>query len=172
MRSFRLKLERRRQTSVHLGFGLSKGGLDAVICGGSGANVPRAIQRERSSQRKLWAWESSEQRVLVLKVGCRCWCDVSSRWRQGKPKGEPRRCRVEGYGGFPGHGRQARVSQKGTELVRRFSLTVVAYGLGSAARLTINPTEGVLGATCGSLKQAAMRSALARRRMGVGFIAR
>lgn len=40
MRSFRLKLERRRQTSVHLGFGLSKGGLDAVICGGSGANAP------------------------------------------------------------------------------------------------------------------------------------
>jgi len=41
---------------------------------------------------------------------------------------------------------------------------VIAYELGSAARLSIHPKEGALGRACGGLKQAVMRRALARRR--------
>jgi len=52
---------------------------------------------------------------------------------------------------------------KGAELVRTLR-TVIANELGSAARLGINPKEGVLGRVYGGLKQAAILRVLARRR--------
>jgi len=46
---------------------------------------------------------------------------------------------------------------------------VIAHGLGSAARLNIKPTEGVLSVMRGSLKQAVTLSSLARRKVQAGF---
>jgi hypothetical protein len=52
---------------------------------------------------------------------------------------------------------------KGAELGRVLR-TVIANELGRAARLGINPKEGVLGRVYGGLKQAAILRVLARRR--------
>jgi hypothetical protein len=80
-------------------------------------------------------------------------------------------CRVGRRGGSSQTRRAGSRRSKGCGAQAR-ERTMIAYELGPIARLGINPIEGVLGAVCGGLKQAAILRVLARRRSLACFIAR
>lgn len=83
--------------------------------------------------------------------------EASSLCRRGEPRGEPRGRRVGRRGGSPRTRRAGSRGSKGCG-ARERRRTVIANGLGEAARSFIQPIEGVLGAACRGLKQASTRA--------------
>jgi hypothetical protein len=171
MQATRPKLERRRQTLIHLGLRLSQGGLGAAHRDNAGANVLEfIIDAVFMAQAK----SSGVGRTTSARIEGRLQKSVRSIFSVRSRRAVRRTKTAQGREArrlFLRHGEQAQVSRKGAELGTR-KRTVIAHGLGSSARVDIKPAEGALSAIRGSLKQAVTWSSLARRRVQAGFIAR